>query len=79
MIQLVVDEDLTPLLRGVANARGFNAYYRHQLNWTGRKDYELRRRMVDEDFSEAAQPPLDMVNTALLVDVSGEIVCVEIP
>lgn len=123
MIQFLVDEDLTPQLCRVANARGYNAYYLHQLNWTGRKDYAIRRRMVDEDLTlvtgnwrdfrpmlqretvhpgalslpdvpraeqirlfersldyiEAAHPPLDMVNTALLLDALGEIVCMEIP
>lgn len=51
MIQFLIDEDVTPKLRDVANARGYNAYHVQYLDWKGRKDFELRRRMIEEDLT----------------------------
>ncbi|MBA4157445.1 MAG: DUF5615 family PIN-like protein [Gemmatimonadetes bacterium] len=51
MIQFLIDEDVTPKLREVANARGYNAYPIQYLGWKGRKDPEIRRRMLEEDLT----------------------------
>lgn len=51
MIQFLIDEDVTPRLRDVANARGYNAYHVQYLDWKGRKDFEIRRRMMEEDLT----------------------------
>ena len=51
MIQFLIDEDVTPKLRDVANARGYHAYHVQYLDWKGRKDFAIRRRMMDEDLT----------------------------
>ena len=51
MIQFLIDEDVTPRLRDVAVARGYNAYHIQYLDWKGRTDYQIRRRMLDEDLT----------------------------
>ena len=51
MIQFLIDEDVTPKLRDVANARGYNAYHVQYLDWKGRKDSAIRRRMMDEGLT----------------------------
>ncbi len=51
MIQFLLDEDVTPALRDVANARGYNAYHVQYLDWKGRKDFAIRRRMLEEDLT----------------------------
>lgn len=51
MIQFLIDEDVTPRLRDVAVGRGYNAYHVQYLAWKGRKDSEIRRRMLDEDLT----------------------------
>jgi predicted nuclease of predicted toxin-antitoxin system len=51
VIQFLIDEDVTPKLREVANARGYNAYHVQYLDWKGRKDHEIRRRMLEEDLT----------------------------
>ena len=51
MIQFLIDEDVTPVLRDVANARGYNAYHVQYLDWKGRKDFAIRRRMLDQDLT----------------------------
>ncbi len=51
MIQFLIDEDVTPTLRDVANARGYNAYHVQYLDWKGRKDFDVRRRMLEEDLT----------------------------
>lgn len=42
MIQFLIDEDVTPKLRDVANARGYNAYHIQYLDWKGREDFAIR-------------------------------------
>lgn len=123
MIQFLIDEDVTPRLRDVANARGYNAYHVQYLDQKGTADFVHRRRMLDEDltlvtgnwrdfrpmleregihpgaialpdvpradqirlfgaavdFIEAGEPPLDMVNTVLLVDEEGRVTRLQIP
>ncbi|HWK88637.1 MAG TPA: DUF5615 family PIN-like protein [Longimicrobium sp.] len=51
MIQFLVDEDVTPRVRDVANARGYNAYHVQYLDWKGRADFEIRRRMLEDDLT----------------------------
>jgi predicted nuclease of predicted toxin-antitoxin system len=51
VIQFLIDEDVTPRLRDVAIARGYNAYHVQYLDWKGRKDFEIRRRMLEEDLT----------------------------
>lgn len=51
MIQFLIDEDVTPRLRDVANARGYNAYHIQYLDWKGRKDFAIHRRMMEEDLT----------------------------
>ncbi|MBB4635732.1 DUF5615 family PIN-like protein [Longimicrobium terrae] len=51
MIQFLIDEDVTPRLRDVANGRGYNAYHIQHLDWKGRQDFAIRRRMLDEDLT----------------------------
>ena len=51
MIQFLIDEDVTPRLRDVAIARGYNAYHVQYLDWKGRKDFAIRRRMLEEDLT----------------------------
>lgn len=51
MIQFLIDEDVTPRLRDVANARGYNALHVQYLGWKGRKDHEILRRMLDENLT----------------------------
>ncbi len=51
MIQFLIDEDVTPKLRDVANARGYNAHHVQYLDWKGREDFAIRRRMLDEDLT----------------------------
>ena len=51
MIQFLIDEDVTPRLRDVAIARGYNAYHIQYLDWKGRKDFAIRRRMLEEDLT----------------------------
>jgi len=48
VIQFLIDEDLTPRPRDVANAHGYNAYHVQFLDWKGRKDFEIRNRMLEE-------------------------------
>lgn len=123
MIRFLFDEDVTPRLRDVANARGYEAHHVQYLDWKGRKDFAIRRRMLDEDltlvtgnwkdfrpmlqreevhpgaislpdvpraeqirlfecaldFIEVAEPPLDMVNCAVVVAESGEVEVFPIP
>jgi predicted nuclease of predicted toxin-antitoxin system len=51
VIQFLIDEDVTPVLRDIANGRGYNAYHVQYLDWKGRRDFEIRRRMLDEDLT----------------------------
>jgi predicted nuclease of predicted toxin-antitoxin system len=51
VIQFLIDEDVTPRLRDVANGRGYNAYHVQHLDWKGRQDFAIRRRMMDEDLT----------------------------
>jgi len=51
VIQFLFDEDVTPRLRDVAIARGYNAYHIQYLDWKGRKDFAIRRRMLEEDLT----------------------------
>ena len=51
MIQFLIDEDVTPRLRDVAVARGYNAYHIQYLDWKGRKDFAIRGRMLEEDLT----------------------------
>jgi predicted nuclease of predicted toxin-antitoxin system len=51
VIQFLIDEDVTPALRDVANARGYNAHHVQYLDWKGRKDFAIRRRMLEEDLT----------------------------
>jgi predicted nuclease of predicted toxin-antitoxin system len=51
VIQFLFDEDVTPRLRDVAIARRYNAYHIQYLDWKGRKDFAIRRRMLEEDLT----------------------------
>lgn len=51
MIQFLIDEDVTPRLRDIANRRGYNAYHIQQLDWKGRQDFHIRRRMLAENLT----------------------------
>lgn len=51
MIQFLIDEDVTPRLRDVANERGYNAYHVQYLDWKGRTDAEILGRMLAEDLT----------------------------
>jgi predicted nuclease of predicted toxin-antitoxin system len=51
VIQFLLDEDVTPKLREVANARGYNAHHVQYLDWKGREDFAIRRRMLDESLT----------------------------
>ena len=51
MIRFLFDEDVTPRLRDVANVRGYEAHHVQYLDWKGRKDFAIRRRMLDEDLT----------------------------
>ncbi|HEU0014004.1 MAG TPA: DUF5615 family PIN-like protein [Longimicrobium sp.] len=123
MIQFLIDEDVTPRLCQVANARGYAAYHVQYLDWKGRADFEILRRMVEDDLTlvtgnwkdfqrllrrqevhpgaialpdvprahqirlfeaaldhiEATDPPLDMVNRALVLAEDGHLTVAEMP
>jgi predicted nuclease of predicted toxin-antitoxin system len=51
VIRFLFDEDVTPRLRDVANARGYEAHHVQYLDWKGRKDFAIRRRMLDENLT----------------------------
>lgn len=51
MIQFLIDEDVTPRLRDVANTRGYLAHHVQYLDWKGRKDFAIRRRMIEENLT----------------------------
>jgi predicted nuclease of predicted toxin-antitoxin system len=51
VIRFLIDEDVTPRLRDVANERGYEAHHVQYLDWKGRKDFAIRRRMLDEDLT----------------------------
>lgn len=51
MIQFLIDEDVTPRLCDAASARGYNAYHVQYLDWKGRKDFAIRRRMLEENLT----------------------------
>jgi predicted nuclease of predicted toxin-antitoxin system len=51
VIQFLFDEDVTPKLRDVAYARGYHAHHVQYLDWKGRKDFAIRRRMIDENLT----------------------------
>lgn len=123
MIKFLIDEDLTPSLCKIANARGYYATHIQFLGWKGRTDFEIRTRMLKEDLTlvtgnwkdfrpllrreevhpgeislpdvprteqirlfeqvlnyiKSSNPPLDMVNRAILVHEGGQLECLEIP
>jgi hypothetical protein len=74
VIQFLIDEDVTPALRDVAIARGYNAYHVQYLDWKGRKDFAIRTalRMIKVDVAfprqrvavvivqDGAELPLDL-------------------
>jgi predicted nuclease of predicted toxin-antitoxin system len=51
VIQFLIDENLSPALRDVANSRGYNAYAIQYLNWKGYADEEIARRLLAEDLT----------------------------
>jgi predicted nuclease of predicted toxin-antitoxin system len=51
VIQFLFDEDLSPTLRDAANERGYNAYHIQYLEWKGKKDPQILRRMLDENLT----------------------------
>lgn len=123
MIQLLVDECLTPKLVEVANAFGYVAYHVLHRGWQSSADPVLLRFLRDEsltlvtnnwqDFGpmlrreevhagaivipnvpradqiaaleqalraiQAVEPPLDMINTVVEVDASGEVRVYQMP
>lgn len=123
MIQLLIDECLTPKLVEVANAFGYVAYHVLHRGWQSSADPVLLRFLREEsltlvtnnwqDFGpmlrreeihagaivipnvpradqiaaleqalraiQAVAPPLDMINTVVEVDVSGEVRIYQMP
>lgn len=51
MIPFLFDEDVTPRLRDVAIARGYNAYHIQYLDGKGREDFAIRRRLLEENLT----------------------------
>lgn len=76
MIQFLFDEDVTPALRDAANVRGYNAHHVQYRGWKGRKDSQI---LAAVDLIEDSEPPLDMVNTVLLVKEDATIQVFTIP
>jgi hypothetical protein len=77
VIQFLIDEDVTPRLHDVAVARGYNAGAISLPNVPRAEQIRLFEAAID--YIEAGEPPLDMVNTVLVVDEVGRVSQFEMP
>ena len=95
MIRFLIDECLSPKLVEVANRFGYAAHHVQYRNWKSKQDNELHPGAVVipnvprvEQIAaleqglraiQAAEPPLDMVNTVVEVEESNEVRVYSLP
>lgn len=51
MVKLLIDENLSPTLVGLANERGFVCSHVSYLGFAGDKDWELKDKILDGDWT----------------------------
>lgn len=72
MLKLLVDENLTPALVAVANARGFVCSHVSYLGRAGEKDWELKKTIFGEDWTLITANSVDFRGPAERPGASGE-------
>lgn len=86
--KILIDENLSPSLAADAQGRGFLCFHVNHLGKTGSKDWELKRVILEEDWTFVTNNSIDFRGPADLPGSAGEyagvrlhagLVCIDSP
>ena len=72
MPKILIDENLSPSLESMAHERGFECSHVNHLGMTGHKDWELKRTILDGDWTFITNNSIDFRGPVDKPGSSGE-------
>ena len=72
MPKILIDENLSPSLESMADERGFECSHFNHLGMTGHKDWELKRTILDGDWTFITNNSIDFRGPVDKPGSSGE-------
>ena len=72
MPKILIDENLSPSLESMAHERGFECSHVNHLGMTGHKDWELKRTILEDDWTFITNNSIDFRGPVDKPGSSGE-------